>query len=189
MGRWKPDSRARLQAAAMDLYATEGFTATTAAAIAERAGLSESTFFRHFADKREALFGGEQELRDHLARAAQDAEPGNTHAAVTAALTAVAGELQPRRAELRRRGAVVALHPELQERELIKLASWSGALEQALRARGEPAALLVAEVAIAVLNASAQRWLEEETDRPLIDVVHDHLAVLAAVLEPSRRHR
>ena len=189
MARWEPGADGRLREAALALFLERGYEQTTVAEIAQRAGVTARTYFRHFADKREALFGGEQELRDHLARAAQDAEPGNTYAAVTAALTAVATELQPRRAELRRRGAVVALHPELQERELIKLASWSGALEQALRARGEPAALLVAEVAIAVLNASAQRWLEEETDRPLIDVVHDHLAVLAAVLEPSRRHR
>ncbi len=185
MARWRPDSRERLQAAAMELYATEGFTATTAAAIAERAGLSESTFFRHFADKREALFGGEQALRDELAAAARAAAEGDSYAAVVAALNAVTSRLQPRRDELRRRGAIVVLHPELQERELIKLASWSDALEEALRERGEPSSRLIADVAVAVLNASAQQWLEGTSEATLADVVRDNLAVASTLLGAS----
>jgi len=57
MGRWEPDSRGRLQEAALALYSERGFDQTTAAQIAARAGLTERTFFRHFADKREVLFG------------------------------------------------------------------------------------------------------------------------------------
>src|SRR5688572_14292553 len=52
----------RLQRAAMELFAEHGFDATTVAEIAERAGVTERTFFRHFADKREVLFAGEDEL-------------------------------------------------------------------------------------------------------------------------------
>lgn len=58
MGRWEPNSRGRLQEAALALFAERGFDQTTAAEIAARAGLTERTFFRHFADKREVLFGG-----------------------------------------------------------------------------------------------------------------------------------
>jgi len=68
MGRWQPDSRGRLQEAALALYAEQGFDQTTAAEIADRAGLTERTFFRHFADKREVLFGGSQILKERIVR-------------------------------------------------------------------------------------------------------------------------
>src|ERR1700759_2830499 len=69
MGRWEPDARGRLAKAAMALYAEQGFEQTTVAEIAARAGLTERTFFRHFADKREVLFYGMEMIRDLLGRA------------------------------------------------------------------------------------------------------------------------
>jgi AcrR family transcriptional regulator len=65
MGRWEPNSRGRLQEALLALFAERGFDQTTAAEIAARAGLTERTFFRHFTDKREALFGGAGLLEGH----------------------------------------------------------------------------------------------------------------------------
>ena len=58
MTRWEPNARGRLERAALELYGERGFEQTTVAEIAERAGLTERTFFRHFADKREVLFCG-----------------------------------------------------------------------------------------------------------------------------------
>jgi len=60
MGRWQPDARGRLAQAAIELYGERGYDATAVAHIAERAGLTERTFFRHYADKREVLFGCER---------------------------------------------------------------------------------------------------------------------------------
>ena len=62
MSRWEPNARGRLEEAALELYTERGFDETTVAEIAERAGLTERTFFRHFADKREVLFGGQDAL-------------------------------------------------------------------------------------------------------------------------------
>src|SRR5215475_15901747 len=62
MSRWEPNARERLERAALDLFAEQGYDATTVAGIADRAGLTKSTFFRHFADKREVLFGGQDML-------------------------------------------------------------------------------------------------------------------------------
>src|SRR5208283_698090 len=73
MGRWQPDSRGRLQEAALALYSERGFDQTTAAQIAERAGLTERTFFRHFADKREVLFGGAPYLEEQIVAGVADA--------------------------------------------------------------------------------------------------------------------
>ena len=73
MGRWQPDARGRLEKAAMELYVERGFDETTVAEIAKRAGLTERTFFRHFADKREVLFAGAAMLQDLFVEAVGDA--------------------------------------------------------------------------------------------------------------------
>jgi AcrR family transcriptional regulator len=98
MGRWEPDARGRLAKAAMTLYAEQGFEQTTVAEIAARAGLTERTFFRHFADKREVLFYGMEILRDLLVRAVADAPASATPVdAVGAALQAAGSMLQETR--------------------------------------------------------------------------------------------
>lgn len=66
MSRWEPNARGRLEQAALELYLEQGFDRTTVVEIAARAGLTERTFFRHFADKREVLFAGAGELRERL---------------------------------------------------------------------------------------------------------------------------
>ena len=68
-----PTAAGRLAEAAFALYSERGFDETTVAEIAERAGLTERTFFRHFADKREVLFAGSSALQDAMAAAVVDA--------------------------------------------------------------------------------------------------------------------
>src|SRR6266700_856332 len=139
MSRWEPNPRGRLEQAALELYIERGFEQTTVAEIAKRAGLTERTFFRHFADKREVLFGGAASLEELLVsivgNAPDSAAPIDM---VAAALEAAAALLQERREYSRQRQAVIAANAELQERELIKLASLSAALASTLRQRGVP---------------------------------------------------
>ena len=66
MSRWEPNAPGRLQQAAFELYTERGYDQTTVAEIAARAGLTERTFFRHFADKREVLFEGGDRFRATL---------------------------------------------------------------------------------------------------------------------------
>ncbi len=95
MARWEPDSRGRLEQAALALYGERGFENTTVAEIAERAGLTERTFFRHFADKREVLFGGAGTLQELLVNGVAGAPASATPIdAVVAALEA-AGAAPP----------------------------------------------------------------------------------------------
>src|SRR5688500_10022049 len=134
MARWEPDARGRLRAAAMDLYTERGYEQTTVADIAERAGLTARTFFRHFPDKREALFAGSDALQEGLTTAvAQAPESASPMQAVAAALEAVSPMLGHDREYSRRRGAVIASTAELRERELIKMATLAAALGEALR--------------------------------------------------------
>jgi AcrR family transcriptional regulator len=184
MVRWEPDSRGRLEEAALALYGERGFDNTTVAEIAARAGLTERTFFRHFADKREVLFWGSGNLQalmvEAVASAPASASPLD---AVAAAIEAAGVLLQERRDYARQRQAIIADSPELRERELIKLASLASALADALRRRRveEPAASLTAEVAIAVFKIAFARWVEETNQKDLPHVMRDSLDELRAV--------
>ncbi len=184
MGRWEPNARGRLEQAALALYSERGYAQTTVAEIAERAGLSERTFFRYFVDKREVLFWGAGTLAelmvDAVAAAPGDAPPLD---AVAAALDAAAGVLAERREFARRRQAIIAANAELQERELIKLAAIAAALAGTLRERGvgEPAASLAAEAGIAVFRVAFERWTAEGEDHDLARVIQDALGELRAV--------
>jgi len=166
MARWEPDARGRLENAAMDLFQERGYLETTVGEIAARAGLTERTFFRYFADKREVLFSGsqalEQSIVEHIQGAPPDASPLDV---VVTALEQAGAELQARRdlRYVRARYALVTQHAEIQERELIKLASLARAVIRALHERGvaEPAASLAAEAGIALFKIGFERWVNE----------------------------
>lgn len=183
MGRWEPDARGRLERAALELYHERGFDQTTVAEIAERAGLTERTFFRHFADKREVLFRGDELTRSIAA--ALDAVPETVPPldAVADALTAVSGFFDERRPYSQKRQAVIDANPGLRERELIKLASMAAAIGDALRRRGigEPAASLTAEAGIAVFKVAFERWLTDQPARNMADHIRETLAELRSV--------
>jgi AcrR family transcriptional regulator len=184
MSRWQPDAQTRLAEAALDLYGRRGFQAVTVAEIAERAGLTERTFFRHFSDKREVLFSGAGALQDRVAGALDNA-PVSLPAidAVGEALEAAAALLSQRRGYARRRQAIITGNAELQERERIKLASLASALADGLRRRGvgDPAAILAAEAGIAVFRVAFERWIDESEQRELSQVISDSLKELKAV--------
>jgi AcrR family transcriptional regulator len=184
MTRWEPDGRGRLELAALALYGERGFENTTVAEIAARAGLTERTFFRHFADKREVLFSGADALQEllvsNVAAAPDSIAPID---AVGAALEAAGALLQQRREYARQRQAIIAANTELQERELIKLASLASATADTLRRRGvsDPAASLTAEAGIAVFRIAFERWVQETNQRDLPELIRDSLDELKAV--------
>jgi AcrR family transcriptional regulator len=189
MGRWEPDSRGRLQEAALALYSERGFDQTTASQIAERAGLTERTFFRHFADKREVLFGGSALLKDRIVAGVSDAPPGDGPLeAVSSGLDAAAAYLGEFRRDLsRQRQAVIAANPELRERELTKLAEYAAAVAGALRMRGanEAQATLAAEAGMTVLRVAIEQWNAEDEDRDLAVIMRDCVDALRAVASAS----
>ncbi len=187
MSRWEPNARGRLEQAAAELFAERGYDQTTVADIAERAGLTERTFFRHFTDKREVLFSGQEQFRDSFVSAVAAAPAGATPVEALAAGLYTAGELLQGRAELvPQRQTIIDAHPELQERELIKMARLGEAAAAALRDRGvaEPAATLTADTGIAVFRIAFARWLAEGVTRPLPEVMKETLGELVALYAP-----
>jgi AcrR family transcriptional regulator len=179
MGRWEPDAAGRLREAALDLYVEQGFEQTTVAQIAERAGVTARTFFRHFSDKREVLFSGSEALEEAMVAALAAAPDGSAPLAAVAASLDVTGEfLGGRLAHSRRRQAVIAANPELRERELNKMARLADALAQGLRDRGsaDPEARLAAEVGVAVFRTGFERWVTGPDDGDLAEVLRESLA-------------
>ena len=182
MVRWEPGTRERLQAAALELFATRGFEQVTAAEIAQSVGLTERTFFRNFGDKREVLFHGQERFLqvfvDGVKEAPADAPPLEL---IAAALQASASFFpDERRPYSRLRQTVIDQNPALQERELHKLAGLAGALATAFRERGvaEPAATLAAQSAASVFGIAFAQWIREGETRPLADISSDVLREL-----------
>ncbi|GAB3466372.1 TetR family transcriptional regulator [Streptomonospora sediminis] len=184
MARWEPNARGRLEEAALELYAERGFDETTVKEIAQRAGLTERTFFRHFADKREMLFPHSNPLQETLVTALDGVPPAAPPMkAVAAALEASADLMHGRREIARRRQAVIAGNAELQERELAKLAALSAALTERLRQRGteERIARLAAEAGVAVFKVAFTHWISDADEPDLADLIRDALGGLQSL--------
>ncbi|MEJ2862808.1 TetR family transcriptional regulator [Actinomycetospora flava] len=185
MVRWKPGARERLQAAALERFAAQGFDGTTVAEIAATAGLTERTFFRHFADKREVLFAGQDEFERLFVAGIEEAGGDDPMAVVAAALDgATAFFPDDRRAWSRARQEVIDADPGLQERELLKLSKLATAMTQALAQRGiDPtAAALAAESGVAVFRVGFATWIAEGEERPLAGILRAVLGELRSLL-------
>jgi AcrR family transcriptional regulator len=185
MGRWEPNARGRLAKAALTLYAEQGFEQTTAAEIARSAGLTERTFFRHFADKRDVLSYGSDELRDVLVRAVADAPPAaGAMDAVSSALQVVGAIVQESPEPARLRYAAVSANPELRERDLGKFAEFGAAMAGVLHDRGipEPAASLAADTGIVLYRVTFARWIADPAQRDLPELLRESVAELRDAL-------
>jgi len=169
----------------MELYGEHGFEQTTVAEIAARAGLTERTFFRHFADKREVLFYGMEMLRGLLTQAVADAPASATAMdAVGAAFEAAAAMFQENPERVRLRDSIVSANADLRERELIKLAAMAATVAGALRDRGipEPAASLAAETGVAVFKVAFARWISDPGQPDLPHIFRESMAELKGAL-------
>ncbi|MFC1410012.1 TetR/AcrR family transcriptional regulator [Streptacidiphilus sp. N1-12] len=168
MPRWKPDARERLAVAALSLFAEQGYDETTVAQISERAGLTRSTFFRHFGDKREILTAGQTALSRLLAEGIEAAPADATPmAAVAAGLERAAGQMTQFNRELSPllRAAIEA-NEELQTRDALKSIGMAAAMADALRRRNvaEPTAQVAAELGVLAFKVGFRQWADPTRD-------------------------
>jgi AcrR family transcriptional regulator len=168
MGRWEPGARQRLVVAAVDLFIEQGYDQTTVTQIANRAGVTKSTFFRHFPDKRELLIAGQEALSRLLAQGIAEAPADATPLeAVASGLRRVSGEMTAFNRDLGPRlKAAVAASTELQERDALKSVGLAVAMADALRARGvpDPTALVAAELGVLAFKRGYAEWTEADRD-------------------------
>jgi AcrR family transcriptional regulator len=168
MPRWEPDGRERLILAALQLFSERGYDETTVAAITERAGLTQSTFFRHFPDKRDVLSAGQETLSrlfvDGIAATPAKATPLT---AVAAGLRRAASAMGPFNHQLAPHlQAAIAANTELQQRTALKQVGYTAAMADALRDRGtpEPAAGVAAELGAMAFRHAYATWTEADED-------------------------
>jgi AcrR family transcriptional regulator len=191
MARWQPNARERLAQAALDLFAERGYENTTVIDIAERAGLGKTTFFRHFPDKREVLFGGDTMsglLASGITSAPTSATPLE---AITAALDAAGREaFTPALREFSaRRRAVIAANPELQEREALKGLGLIASMTDALRRRGVPdlTSTVAAQLGALALKISYDRWIDATDDQEFSQLARRTLSEVRAATGQLRK--
>ena len=168
MARWEAGARDRLVVSAVDLFTEQGYDATTVAQIAERAGVTKSTFFRHFPDKRELLVAGQEALSALLAEGIAGAPAGASPLeAVAAGIERASSMMGPMNRELGPRlKAAVAASAELQERDALKSVGMAAAMTAALVARGvpDPIAHLASELGVLAFKRGYAEWSEGERD-------------------------
>jgi AcrR family transcriptional regulator len=186
MSRWEPDARGRLLHAAVELFTEDGYDATTAAQIAERADLTKTTLFRHFADKREILFQGQDELvtlaAGSVENAPSDSAPFELLRAAVLALCVV--HTEDRRETRRRLVSILSASTELQERAVFKRSAITGALHAALAVRLGDArrAAILADAGMRAYYDGYAAWIDANEDRPLADVVSGEIEAFESVL-------
>jgi len=185
MPRWEQGSKERLQQAAIELFEEQGFEATSAVQIAKRAGVTTRTFFRYFSDKQEVLFADAETLCEVLAQEIRDAadvtEPLRT---VTQTLARFDWEGLAPRESLRRRDAMIAVNPVLQERHLNKQRQMADAFGSALHELGvDPdIAELATHVGIHVFRVAYRRWLEADDNADLATITATVTAQLDSIV-------
>jgi AcrR family transcriptional regulator len=170
MARWEPNANGRLTDAAMELFAERGYGQTTVGDIAARAGLTERTFFNYFTDKREVLFAGSEHFVRQIVEAVRAAPKSSPPLdVVLSACESTSDFFEERRAFARKRNALIAAHPELQERELIKMMSLAASITETLRQRGTStaAASLAGEAGLAIFRVGFEQWARDPKDRSL----------------------
>lgn len=186
MPRWEPNARERLVATALQLFSEQGYDQTTVAQIAEQAGLTKSTFFRHFPDKRDVLAAGQQTLSRLLVEGVAAAPPDATPLdAVAVGLQRVARSMTPlNRALAPQVQAAIATSAELQERDQLKHVGMAAATADALRARGVPAAAaaVAAELGLLAFKEAFATWVASDDDEDLAELATAELARLRATL-------
>lgn len=186
VSRWQPDARERLERAALELFAEQGFAATTVPEITARAGLTTRTFFRHFTDKREVLFSGEEEVPGLVTQLMADAPAAISPVTlITEGLkTITETRFEGRLDELRQKRQIIQTDESLRERNLRKLAALRDAIRAGFITRGEDplTATLLAEISVTLLNVSLNEWLDQTDNRPLFDIVLETLESLQTTL-------
>lgn len=192
MARWQPNAAGRLHDAAIALFTERGFDRTSVAEIAERAGLTERTFFNHFANKRDVLFGKPAELQEQIvvreiASCADDVPPLDM---VVRGFQVTADEvLEELRSPAALRRQIIDATPELQEREEGKLAALTSVIAGALQERGlhPGAALLTARVGVLIKQTAEQSWVQPTERRSLRELLCEALASLRLIAGQTSR--
>ena len=174
--RKRRQARERIIEAAEELFLARGFDDVSVGDIAERAEVGRTTFFRHFGDKQEVVFAKEQALLETIAAAGQaddTAAPQSASEAVEQLrpiVLALCAQAAADPEAYARHYQLVEQHPELRDRDTVKMQQIADKLSDLLIHRGcdEAIAVLAGQVALACYQTAKRlgrdpRSLADET--------------------------
>lgn len=176
MPRWAPDAALRLEQAAVELFRAQGYARTTVPEIAERAGLTTRTFFRHFPDKRDVLFLREREFPDVVGELLASAPAGlDPMALAMHGLLAVTPELEAWREGIRERRSIIASDPHLIERDRSKSAALARSIREGLLRGGadEVDAALTSMIVAGLFDTALELWTAADDAASLASIILD----------------
>jgi len=173
----KPTARDRLAQAAFDLFNERGYEQTTVDDIAERAGLSRATFFRHYPSKEDVIFPDHDRLLTQVRDRLRSSSHGTALAAVSDAVRLVLLHYLDEGDLARRRYALTSTVPALRDREIVSVARYQRLFREFIAewmaGRPENSALQAELMAAAVVSAHnhvLRRWLRGESPDPVHEV-------------------
>jgi AcrR family transcriptional regulator len=180
----KSRTRQALRQAALELFAAQGFDATTTEEIAERAGVSVRTFFRYFPTKELVLFHGRYDFMQTFATGLQ-AQPESVSdvEAMRAAFLASSPGFADRRKALRLYERAVASSHTLRGREQILQFDDIHTIAEAIgRRRGDAqpdeACALLAAIGLLTYRRALGRWLAGPDSGDFADLIADEFDLL-----------
>jgi AcrR family transcriptional regulator len=185
--RKKAKTRAAIQAAALHLFESQGYQATTVDQIAEMAEVSQSTFFRYFPSKEDVVL---LDRYDPLLLAALVAQPAELSpiAALRRTLRSVLGGLPAEELERERQRAMLVVSvPELRARALDDLTASLQPFNEAVAERtGRPvddSAVRALTGAVLGVSISAMLTASQDPSADWIELMDTGLAHLEAGLD------
>jgi AcrR family transcriptional regulator len=185
MGRWEPGADIRLRDAALNLFTLYGFDGVTVEQIAEAAGVTQRTFFRHFPTKEDVIFANSDLIVVDLVAALRD-EPRTATPTrlLLAAMTKLGDSFESDRTALRTRAAIIQSVPALRERELLKQHHISAALVHELVRRGiaRDRSSNLAGVGMVVFQVAYTTWVNDHSRASLSTRIAKGLKHLAVDL-------
>jgi AcrR family transcriptional regulator len=188
----KNRTRRALQQAALKLFAVNGYDATTAEEIAEKAGVSARTFFRYFPTKESVLFVGERAWVESFARVYRGQQDSLRDVdAICATLIELAAEVPRGRASLRMYRRAVASSATLRgrvqdhHREDVEHVADAIAARRGLQ-RADEASALLAAVAVLTYQRALDAWVAGPANAQLTELIAEEFRLLA---EPFTQER
>jgi AcrR family transcriptional regulator len=188
--QWTDDIRRAMVDAALDLFTQQGFAATTVSQIAERARVSERTFFRYFATKAAPIF---ERSTSHQQRFVDIIRVEHPVTPTSAGSSPPAREFAKRLAEdagtVRVLSSIVAESPELQVQALSERSRWEKEIADELILFGyrtERAVRVLVTAVLRALHGGVREW-PYEPDAALEDLVAEYLKPLRPALAVVHR--
>jgi len=162
---------ARIQAAALDLFAAHGFAAVSIEAVAAAAGVGPATIYRNFGVKERLVLWDEYDPMLLEALAAALAETDVLTAVQQALTRSLADIYRDERERILRRARLVRATPALTiaaaaDQQQLR-AALAGLLRSSRHARDELAAQVFAGAIAAAIEAGLDRWLDGDGHEPL----------------------